>query len=160
VLAMGVIPNVMPTSPVLAQYTLYEYAVPYHCGYCYDEYDGVKEANYATTVNVHNPNPSTVTVQWKVVRTYPTPATKTSFNSLNIRYDQGQVFRCTNIWNRLGMGSGTYVTGFLVIRCQDHPLDVYATYTTKEWWYAAEGVGIGQSIDVEHIEAREIYVVP
>jgi len=161
VLAMAVLPTAMPTSPVrAATVTRYEYAVPYHCGWAGSDEYGVKPGNYATTINVHNPNVGTATVLWKVVRTYPTPATKTSFNSLNIQNDQGKVWRCTNIWNRLNMQPGSYVTGFVVLHSFNQPLDVYATYTNEyyDWDPGMGGIGIGLSIDVEHIEATITYV--
>jgi len=147
-LVVGVAPTAMPTSPALAQQTGYEYVVPFVCGWTTDLLDSVNPGNYATTVNVHNPNPSTVSITWKVVRVWPLHVLRCDFAGLDIKADAGRAFRCKNICNRLGIPHWPppYFTGFVVIKCYEE-LDVYAVYTVQ--------YDLGEtSIAVEHILAR------
>jgi len=150
VLGMGVAPKAMPTSPdvALANQFYYMYSVPFVCGYSY-EYcqDGVKSADYATLIEIHNnslvnPQP----VQWKVTRSLPQPIKRTGFKTWDIPFNASRAIRCENIMARLGMScaQGEYATGFVVI-LSISPLDVYVMYTNT---YSAGG----GSIDVEEID--------
>jgi len=144
-LLVGVVPNAMPTSPVLAQIYDYQYVVPFTCGTAVDEKEGVKPANYATTVNAHNPQLCEAYIQWKVVRAFPSPRVS-DFVQTVIENDQTLCIRCKQIYNRLCMTwpPPKYVTGFVVIQ-SDEALDVYGVYTCEDQ------VNYSVSVDVERI---------
>jgi len=124
----------------------YRYTVPFVCGTAMDEKEGVKPANYATTISIHNPQDIFAYVQWKAVRVYPSNYVSGFKSVPTISADGGITIRCLQICKRVGMGwpTSSYCTGFVVIY-SDEELDVTGVYTSEE----AGGTGLGLSIDVQ-----------
>jgi hypothetical protein len=145
-----VVPKEM-VKPAQAVGISYYYSVKFVCGEPASDKAGVKVANYATSVNIHNPQSYTVFAQWKVLKLFPTPKQLTAYSDLTFNSDMGLDLRSLNILKRLGMSfpPATFVTGFLVIR-SSAPLDVFAVYTMET---ADES---GCSIDIERIPASDI----
>jgi len=154
-LVVGVAPKMMPTSPVLAQPNyVYRYSVPFVCGFALNELEGVKPANYATTVNLHNPQDWMAFVKWKVVRVFPNLKVSPFTGDIWVDPDQALCIRCKQICTKLNMAfpPPKYITGYVVIY-SDEALDVTGVYTTE---YEG-GMGAGISIDVETYDYNAWY---
>jgi len=151
-LVVGVVPKAMPTSPVLAQIIYdYQYVVPFTCGTAVDEKEGVKPANYCTTVTIHNPQWCSAVIQWKVAKAFPNPMRISGFIVTSLAPDFTLCIRCKQICPKLGMAfpPPRYITGFVVIQ-SDEALDVYGVYTAAV--VGAQGTE-EVSVDLEHIPA-------
>lgn len=154
ILAVGIVPKVAVPQPGQAVAPSYYYSVKFVCGLGVEE-DGVKPANYATEINILNPTELKEGMEWKVVRLYPGPMKVAPFKSATLSANKGKNIRCTQVYNRLKMAPGTFVTGYVVIRSMSDLLDVAAVYTMLN--PTASG---GCSIDVEYIQVKEILPIP
>src|ERR1041385_9235905 len=72
---------------------------------------------YYTAINVHNPAPQGVKLQFKIAQTLPgvNPGTVSQFFPAVLRPDQALEIDCTDIARRLDTG-GRFIKGFVVIQ--------------------------------------------
>ena len=150
ILLVGIVPKVAVPQPSQAIAPNYCYSVKFVCGAGSEE-DGVKPANYATEINILNPTEQEGSMEWKVVRLHPGPMKIAGFKFATLKANKGKNIKCAQIYNRLNMAPGTFVTGYVVIRSYSNLLDVAAVYTMLD----LSTVG-GCGIDVEYIQVKEI----
>lgn len=147
-------PSVPPPPPTPA----YTYSVKFIWGQAVSEKEGVKPANYATTVNVHNPSTQAVTLYKKAVvahREWEKWSKISDFEKVELQPDDALEIDGVDICRLLGIAFPpvAFVTGFVVIQ-SPVPLDVVAVYTGSS--------KVGMSLDVEYIQpsAVKIEVTP
>ena len=109
---------------------------------------------YATTVNIHNPN-NRVELRMKLALVFPpaaqAPGPVSGFTNHELGRDEGLQVDCQEIPSEFFPGATLppYVMGFLVIE-SDRSIDVIASYT------AGDPNGSVHSIDVERVRERRI----
>ena len=136
----------------------FEYAAKIVCGAQEDPKDmRLARGFYATTINVHNPNPEVVVFFKKLALSIPPGEQKPgevipiAFDKLE--YDQALAADCEDIKRRVFGGSlpGPFIEGFVVIQ-SPRSLDVTAVYSTAT---VRDGVADeNSSIHVEQIRER------
>ncbi len=169
----------------------YSYAVKFICGY-YDPavysgeygYEGpVKPGNYATEVNIHNPNYYYGTGSYQRLPIYkklvylwgensqgyfdyrePKSAGPTKIYRMYLRPDYATMDDCSSIYDFAKARSydimpSAFTIGFLVI-LSPQPLDVTAVYTAQSEHHASNGTGPygGTSIEAETVVGRKVKV--
>jgi hypothetical protein len=122
------------------------YSAKFLCGE-YREMEGegpVKPGNYATNINVHNPNRHPVSILKKVIllfnasepgASFPERPTgpRESIRRARLEPDYGIEIDCRVIREELlgGPPAPTFIKGWVVIEAGIHPLDVVAVYTAR-----------------------------
>jgi len=133
----------------------FEYAAKVICGIQKDSNDlRLAQGSYATTINVHNPNKTTVSFYKKLALAYP-PGQQRPGRIIPISFDalgpdQALTLDCVDIQRRLfpeGLPR-PYLEGFVIIQSA-MLLDVSVVYS------AADLSGEIRSIDVEQIRERD-----
>jgi hypothetical protein len=133
----------------------YEYAAKIVCG-IQNEPDNLRLARgvYATTINIHNPNNTTVEIFKKLALTYPPgkqlPGEVIPISTDTLGPDQALETDCMDIETKLfPNGFPTpYIEGFVIIQ-SPLSIDVSAVYSAAK-------LGEVTSFDVEQIREREI----
>lgn len=138
----------------------FEYAAKIVCGVQKDPKDmRLARGFYATTINIHNPNPHTVKFFKKLALSYPPkeqrPGKIFPIAKDALRDDEALKVDCNDIRQRLfPNGFPTpYIEGFVVIQ-SPASLDVTAVYSTAVL-DARGNVTDHSSIDVEQVRERE-----
>lgn len=155
------------------------YAVKFLCGsflpkqqFPAEEEWPVKPGNYLTAINVHNPNPTSITFQKKAVLLYradqppkpeePMPPGKLFEASL--KDDWGLEIDCSDIRNKLLKGTApvahTFIKGWVVIEvtgAPERPIDVTAVYTSHGWDLSTKPpTYVGFAEDVEPVLPKRV----
>jgi hypothetical protein len=123
------------------------YSAKFVCGEFKEmEIEGpVKPGNYATNINVHNPNRRTVLILKKAILLFDSsdpdagfperPRPPTEEDPRKLRPDHGMEIDCRVIREQLLQGTPrapTFIKGWVVIESvSGHPLDVVAVYTAR-----------------------------
>lgn len=130
----------------------YVYSVKFLIGTAASASEGVQPADYATNINMHNPQLETNYSRWKVLQLKPTMKV-TSFRQWDLLIDRGFFLDGPRISARLGLlfPPPNYIEGFVVIESY-LPLDVSAVYTARN--------PVGFSLDVEYIHPSGRIVQP
>jgi Tol biopolymer transport system component len=137
----------------------YEYVAKVVCGVQSAPDSGLLTPGmYATTINVHNPNPADVRFFKKLALTVPPGSQKPGrilpIAEDTLAYDEAMASECGDLERRLfphGFPERV-IEGYLVIQ-SPAPLDVDAVYTTAA--QGPEGRPLHSSIDVERIAERD-----
>lgn len=137
----------------------FEYAAKIVCGLQRDPKDmRLTRGFYATTINIHNPNESTVKFFKKLALSYPPPAQKPGrimpIGDDALRPDEALKTDCVDLQRRLfPNGFPTpYIEGFVIIQSPES-LDVTGVYTSAS--IDREGIVVEQrGIDVEQVRER------
>jgi hypothetical protein len=129
---------------------LFVYSIKFLCGNGSEEF-GVKPANYATAINIHNVHDEAVTLKKKVVVAHREgePVGEISpYAELSLDPGTAVEVDCADICNLLGIPfpPPTFIKGFVTIE-SPQPLNIVAVYTAKSSWWCWSGM----SIDVEQI---------
>ncbi len=139
----------------------YEYAAKFVCGFQTDKWDmRLARGNYATAINIHNPNKDTVKFRKKLALTFPAkeqrPGKIIPIGVDKLKYDEALEVDCEEIEKALREAGITtrYSKGFVVIQ-SEKSLDVTAVYTTAALDKQGN-VTDHSSIDVEEISERII----
>ena len=134
-----------------------QYAAQFTCGANPQATPRVLPGQYATSVNIHNPEESPVVFRKRIALTFPPPAQEPGMVSDPIEDELGPMealkVACDEIPSQFFPGVPDlppYVHGFLIIESPGE-LNVTAVYTTG----TAEAV---QSIDVEEVKGKRISV--
>jgi hypothetical protein len=136
----------------------YEYAAKIVCGAQEDPKDmRLARGFYATTINVHNPNPERAVFFKKLALSIPPgdqrPGEIFPIATDKLEYDQALAADCEDIKRRVFGGSlpAPFIEGFVVIQ-SPVSLDVTAVYSTAT---VRDGVAdLNSSIHVEQIKER------
>lgn len=136
----------------------FEYAAKIICGEQKDpENTRLAKGLYATTINIHNPNDSTVLFYKKLALTYPPEEQRAGkiipLGVDTLSYDQALKVDCIDIKKHFNFSD--YIEGFVIIQSTGS-LDVSAVYTASRsktflFWSSYEVV----SVDVEQIRERK-----
>jgi hypothetical protein len=113
---------------------LFEYAVKFVCNRA-----GVSTPQlpvpvapgfYHTAINVHYPSPGAIEFRKKFVQALPfqKPGRVTELVGAVLKSDEAFDVECMEITKRLGLGPGTFATGFVVFQTA-RELDIVAVYT-------------------------------
>ena len=109
---------------------------------------------YFTAINVHNPAPQAVKLQFKIAQTLPgvTPGAVSQFFPAVLRADQALEIDCTDVARHLDLG-GKFVKGFVVIQnLSGSDLDVVGVYTVAQ---ATDGRVV--ALEIERVPVRRTY---
>jgi hypothetical protein len=128
------------------------YSIKFLCGKGTDSF-GVKPANYATAINIHNFLDEEVLLGKKVViahREDEPVGMVTEYFELSLGPNKAVEVDCIDIYGLLGGVTSAFTKGFVVIE-SSQPLNIVAVYTveSRHWWYWWGGREV--SIDVEQI---------
>lgn len=177
------------TLPIVAQNGTYtEYAVKFVCGVQgIPNSDGVpretvKPGNYATEINIHNPQPdipgaaaSAITFLKQVVIAAPEGAAKaapTATVSDTLTAGEAEFVDCKTIHTLLKSSVTTFITGFVVILIpaesvtvpETPELDVVAVYSSEPPAVTNTAGAITQipgiALDVVTVQPRTVTIVP
>jgi hypothetical protein len=126
----------------------------------------VQPGNYLTAINVHNPNPGSISFKKKAVLLFNAekpgepeqPMSPGRLFEVSLKDDWGMEIDCSDIRNRLLKGivpaAPVFIKGFVVIevsgagpRLEPRPLDVTAVYTSHGWNLSGAYEGFAQDID-------------
>lgn len=161
--AMAVLPLGLVSVPSFAQ-TQFEYAVKFVCGVPTIEAqrEAVKPGNYATAINIHNPNPNPaappVIFGKKAVQAFPQgmpPRPPSNIVSEQLRPDFALEVDCQNISDLLGgPPPPAFMKGFVVIFSPSE-LDVVSVYTAEPP-LASDGVPHGIALEVLTVVPRVV----
>ena len=124
-----------------------QYAAKIVCGASNGEI--VARGAYYTAINVHNPNPTTARLRWKVAIGLPgaKPGPVSKFFDASLKPDEALEIDCPDVMRRTN--SRGFLKGFVVIEC-GLPLDVVAVYT------AAAQNGEVSTLHTERVPARRL----
>ncbi len=129
---------------------LYIYSVKFLLGEAKSESEGVKPANYATAVNIHNFLDESVTVKKKAVIAVPQgqPGIVSAYEEFKMGPNWAVEVDGADISNLLGLPfpPQSFVKGFVVIE-SPKPLNVVAVYTSSTSGVFSRGF----SMDIEYI---------
>lgn len=134
----------------------YQYTAKYVCGLSQDPTtkSPVLPGTYRTSINVHNPQASNVTIMKKAVqssREMENPIPPGKLRSYTIRPDYSFEIDCEDVYLIGGVPSGTlFSEGFVVIQ-SPRQIDVKAVYTAGAPATASSSV---VTMDIETIEPK------
>jgi hypothetical protein len=114
------------------------YSIKFLCGKGTDSF-GVKPANYATAINIHNFLDEEVLLRKKVViahREDEPVGIVTEYFELSLGPNKAVEVDCIDIYGLLGGVTSAFIKGFVVIE-SSKPLNIVAVYTveSRPWWY-------------------------
>lgn len=164
--ALALLPLVLASLPKVVQaQQLVEYAVKFVCGVpgIEAQREAVKPGNYATAINIHNPNPDPaappVVFAKKAVQAFPQGFDQhppSDPKTEQLRSDFALEVDCQNISDLLGgPPPPAFMKGFLVIMSPAE-LDVVAVYTAEPPVSPADGVPHGIALEVVPVPPRFI----
>jgi hypothetical protein len=112
---------------------MYEYAVKFVCGRAVATPAGqppVAPGYYFTDTNVHYPGSESVTFRKKFALALinQKPGKVSEFFKATLKSDEAFSVECAEITKGLGLGTGSFATGFLVFQ-SPRELDIVAVYT-------------------------------
>jgi hypothetical protein len=132
------------------------YSAKFVCGTAAAD-DPVVVGDYATAINVHNPNDHPVTLYKKAALALPeeeTPVAPLPPEQLELDADYAFEIDCADIDYLLGGQGYGFYKGFVVVESYEE-LDVVAVYTSTRVESAVPS-GVGLDLDVENIPAQVI----
>ncbi len=146
-----------------------QYSIKFVCGWLPpvppqdDQF--LKPGDYATAINIHNPNTSgvvrgakRVALHYRMGTTPPPVITNFAFTVANRRVLE---IDCQDIWFMAGVPSGTFLKGMVHVGL-DEELPIAAVYTSQTHNNDLTGPdpGAGHSIDVEYVKPFRGVPVP
>ena len=155
----------LPECKPPSQQLTYEYASKFVCGLQRDPQNRrLARGLYTTAVNIHNPNPESISFFAKLALTFPpkapNPGKIIPLGDFKLTSDQALAIDCEVIESAVRESglSTPYAKGFVIVQCRES-LDVSAVYTSAA--LDENGRPTQQSsIDVEQIKERRLAAGP